>query len=111
LGCEGGQVNRNDLIADVASEAGLSKADATKAVDAVFRGIGAVLGEGGDFRMLGFGTFSVSERPASEGRNPRTGEKVHIAASKQVKFKAGSELKRLVNGGRGRGGEELNRGD
>ena len=91
-------MNRTDLVAHVSSEAALSKADATRAVDAVFRGIREALSDGGELRMAGFGTFSVSERPASEGRNPRTGEKIAIAASKQVKFKPGLELKRAVNG-------------
>ncbi len=90
-------MNKNDLIAHVADSAGLSKNDAVKAVDAVFDGIAATLKTGEEVRLVGFGTFVVSERAASEGRNPRTGEKISIAASKQPKFKAGKGLKDAVN--------------
>jgi DNA-binding protein HU-beta len=91
-------VNKNDLVASVAENTGLSKSDATKAVDAVFDAIGASLKTGDEVRLVGFGTFSVSARAASEGRNPRTGEKIKIAASKQPKFKAGKGLRDIVNG-------------
>jgi DNA-binding protein HU-beta len=90
-------VNKNDLVGAVADAAGLSKADAAKAVDAVFDGIGKSLKKGTEVRLVGFGTFSVSKRAASEGRNPRTGETIKIAASKQAKFKAGKGLKELLN--------------
>jgi DNA-binding protein HU-beta len=90
-------VNKNDLVATVAETAGLSKGDATKAVDAVFDAIAASLKAGDEVRLVGFGTFAVSTRAASEGRNPRTGEKIQIAASKQPKFKAGKGLKDAVN--------------
>jgi len=90
-------LNKNELIAQVADSAGLTKADATKAVDAVFEGITNALSKGGDVRLVGFGTFSVSQRAASTGRNPRTGETIQIAASKQPKFKAGKQLKDAVN--------------
>jgi len=89
-------VNKNELIAAVASEADLSKADATRAVDAVFESITAALKAGDEVRLVGFGTFVVSERAASTGRNPRTGEAIDIAASKQPKFKAGKGLKDAV---------------
>ena len=89
-------MNKNDLIATVAETAGLSKGDATKAVDAVFDSIAASLKQGYEVRLVGFGTFTVSTRAASEGRNPRTGEKITIAASKQPKFKAGKGLKDAV---------------
>jgi DNA-binding protein HU-beta len=89
-------VNKNDLVATVAETAGLSKGDATKAVDAVFDSIAASLKAGDEVRLVGFGTFAVSTRAASEGRNPRTGEKISIAASKQPKFKAGKGLKDAV---------------
>jgi len=89
-------VNKNDLVATVAETAGLSKGDATKAVDAVFDSIAASLKAGDEVRLVGFGTFTVSTRAASEGRNPRTGEKIAIAASKQPKFKAGKGLKDSV---------------
>jgi DNA-binding protein HU-beta len=85
------------LISQVADDAGLSKADATKAVDAVFDSISGVLSKGGEVRLVGFGTFSVAHRKATTGRNPRTGEAIQIAASKQPKFKAGKGLKDAVN--------------
>ena len=88
--------NKNDLVASVAEAAGLSKADATRAVDAVFEAITTALKDGDEVRLVGFGTFTVSERAASEGRNPRTGEKITIAASKQPKFKAGKGLKDAI---------------
>jgi len=90
-------VNKNELIAHVADSAGLSKADAGKAVDAVFDGITATLKKGDDVRLVGFGTFTVVSREASEGRNPRTGEKITIPASKQPKFKPGKTLKDDLN--------------
>jgi DNA-binding protein HU-beta len=93
----GSPVNKNDLVALVADAAGLSKIDATKAVDAVFDGIIQSLKKGEEVRLVGFGTFDVSERAASEGRNPRTGEKINIPASKQPKFKAGKTLKDALN--------------
>ncbi len=90
-------MNKTDLIDHVAESAGLSKADAGKAVEAIFDGITAALKSGDEVRLVGFGTFAVSERAASEGRNPRTGEKISIKASKQPKFKAGKGLKDSVN--------------
>ncbi len=90
-------MNKNDLVASVASDTGLSKADAAKAVDSVFDTISKVLSNGSDVRLVGFGTFSVAERRASEGRNPRTGESIKIPASRQPKFKAGKVLKNAVN--------------
>ncbi|GEO36826.1 transcriptional regulator [Skermanella aerolata] len=90
-------MNKNDLVALVADAAGLSKIDATKAVDAVFDGIIQSLKKGEEVRLVGFGTFDVSDRAASEGRNPRTGEKINIPASKQPKFKAGKILKDALN--------------
>lgn len=90
-------MNKNDLVAHVADSAGLTKNDATKAVDAVFDSITDALKGGDEVRLVGFGSFSVAERAASEGRNPRTGEKIMIAASKQPKFKAGKALKDAVN--------------
>ena len=90
-------MNKNDLVAHVADTTGLSRADATKAVDAIFEGITTSLKSGDEVRLVGFGTFLVSARAASEGRNPRTGEKIAIPASKQPKFKAGKVLKDAVN--------------
>ena len=90
-------MNKNDLVAKVAGSAGLSKADATKSVDCVFDAITSSLKGGDEVRLVGFGTFSVSQRRATEGRNPRTGERIKIPASKQPKFKAGKALKDAVN--------------
>ncbi|MBL6762060.1 MAG: HU family DNA-binding protein [PS1 clade bacterium] len=90
-------MNKNDLISQVADDAGLSKADATKAVDAVLDNIAGALGNGGEVRLVGFGTFSVTHRKATTGRNPRTGEAIQIKASNQPKFKAGKALKDAVN--------------
>jgi len=90
-------LNKNDLIAKVADSADISKADAGKAVDAVFDAVTGELAGGGDVRLVGFGTFSVAQRKATKGRNPRTGEEIDIPASKQPKFKAGKGLKDSVN--------------
>ncbi|MEM7168884.1 MAG: HU family DNA-binding protein [Pseudomonadota bacterium] len=90
-------MNKNDLVADVAERTGLSKAESAKSVDAVFDSISDSLAGGNEVRLVGFGTFSVASRAASEGRNPRTGETIQIPASKQPKFKAGKGLKDAVN--------------
>jgi DNA-binding protein HU-beta len=93
----GGSVNKNELVDAVATATELKKSEATKAVDSVFDAITAALKKGDDVRLVGFGTFSVASRAASEGRNPRTGEKIKIAASKQAKFKPGKTLKDELN--------------
>lgn len=90
-------MNKNELVAAVADNAGLSKADSAKAVDAVFDCITGTLKSGSEVRLVGFGTFMVANRAASQGRNPRTGEKIQIPASKQPKFKAGKALKDSLN--------------
>ena len=90
-------MNKQDLVAHVADSAGLSKADATKAVDSVIDGITDSLKRGSEVRLVGFGTFSVAHRAASKGRNPQTGAPINIPASKQPKFKAGKALKDSVN--------------
>lgn len=90
-------MNKNDLVAEVADTSGLSKADAAKAVDSVLDAITASLKKGLEVRLVGFGTFAVANRAASEGRNPRTGEKINIPASKRPKFTAGKALKDAVN--------------
>lgn len=90
-------MNKQDLVAKVAAEADLSKAKAAQAVDAVINAIKGSLKGGDDVRLVGFGTFSVAQRAATTGRNPRTGEPIKIPASKQPKFKAGKELKEAVN--------------
>ena len=90
-------MNKNDLVAAVAGSSRLSKADAAKAVDGVFDSITSALRSGSEVRLVGFGTFSVANRKATTGRNPRTGEAIQIAASRQPKFKAGKGLKTAVN--------------
>ncbi|MCO6391965.1 DNA-binding protein HU [Aliihoeflea aestuarii] len=90
-------MNKNELIAAVAEEASLSKADAQSAVDAVFSTISGELKKGGDVRLVGFGNFSVSRREASTGRNPQTGAEVQIPARNVPKFSAGKGLKDNVN--------------
>ena len=90
-------MNKNDLVAAVADSSGLSKTDAAKAVDGVIDAISNSLRNGSTVRLVGFGTFSVSRRAATTGRNPRTGEQINIAASNQPKFKAGKGLKASVN--------------
>jgi len=90
-------MNKQDLISTVAESSGLSKNDATKAVEGVFDAITGALKKGDEVRLVGFGTFSVSQRKASTGRNPRTGETMTIKASAQPKFKAGKGLKDAVN--------------
>jgi DNA-binding protein HU-beta len=90
-------MNKLDLVSNVADHSGLSKIDATKAVDAVVGSITGALKDGGEVRLVGFGTFSTSKRKASTGRNPRTGEPMQIPASTQAKFKAGKGLKDAVN--------------
>ena len=86
-----------ELVEAVAEKAGLTKADATRAIDATFEAITEALKQGDKVTLVGFRTFGVSERAAREGRNPRTGAPVQIAARKAVSFKAGSALKDSVN--------------
>ncbi len=90
-------MNKNDLIAAVASRAGLSKADAAKAVDGITSSITSALQGGTEVRLVGFGSFSVRHRKATMGRNPRTGERIQIAARNVAKFKSGTALKAAVN--------------
>ena len=89
-------MNKNDLVASVAEHSSLTKTDAASAVDAVFDSIKNALGKGDDVRLIGFGTFSVVNRKASTGRNPKTGEVIQVPASRQPKFKAGKPLKEAV---------------
>ena len=90
-------MNKNDLVQAVADESGLSKADAARAVDAVVAAVGKALKQGDTVSLVGFGTFLVRERAARTGRNPRTGDEIKIAASKNPVFKAGKALKDAVN--------------
>ncbi len=89
-------MNKSDLVQVVAERAGVSKAAAEKAVNAVFEGISEALEKGDKVSLVGFGTFSVSERAARVCRNPRTGEKIDVAATKVPKFKPGKALKERV---------------
>jgi DNA-binding protein HU-beta len=89
-------MNKAELIEAIAAEAGLSKADAKKAVDAFVGATASALKKGGRVSLVGFGSFSVSERAARTGRNPQTGKEIKIAAKKVVRFKAGSELSDAV---------------
>ena len=89
-------MNKQELIATVADTSGLVKGDATKAVEAVFDAISASLKKGEEVRLVGFGTFSISKRKASTGRNPRTGEPMQIKATSQPKFRPGKVLKDAV---------------
>ena len=90
-------MNKADLIELMAKEADISKAAAGRALDAFEQGVSAALVQGNSVTLMGFGTFSVSERAERPGRNPKTGEPLTIAASKAVKFKAGIPLKEAVN--------------
>jgi DNA-binding protein HU-beta len=90
-------MNKNDVVAAVADRTGMSKAAAAQAVDATFDVITAALKTGDEVKIIGFGSFNVAKRAASQGRNPRTGESIKIAASKTPKFKAGKGLKDAVN--------------
>jgi DNA-binding protein HU-beta len=90
-------VNKNDLINVVAEKTDLSKAKAAQAIDAVFGAVEDALAKGDDVRLVGFGTFSVTKLKAFEGRNPRTGATIKIAASKRAKFRPGKGLKDAVN--------------
>ena len=93
----GRDVNKNDLVAQVSADADISKSDAAKAIDAVLGSIANSLKSGQEVRLIGFGTFSVTHRRASQGRNPRTGDPIQIPASRQPKFKAGKGLKDSLN--------------
>jgi DNA-binding protein HU-beta len=85
-------MNKTELVEKIAAGAGLSKVDAKKALDATIAAIKDGLVAGEKIQLVGFGTFSVSERPAREGINPATKEKINIAAKKVAKFKPGAEL-------------------
>ena len=91
-------MNKNDLIAAVASAQGITQAQASEAVEATFSTITSALASGNEVRIPGFGVFAVSDRAARTGRNPKTGEPIQIAASKQPKLKVAKALKDAVNG-------------
>ena len=90
-------MNKTELVEKIAVGAELSKADAKKALEAAVEAIKTALVEGDKVQLIGFGTFSVNARPAREGMNLRTGEKIQIAAKKVAKFKAGAELTAALN--------------
>ena len=90
-------MNKTELIAAIAEQAEISKKDAEKALKAFVDVVTEQLKEGEKVQLVGFGTFEVSERAAREGRNPQDGSEIYIEPSKNVKFKAGKELKDKVN--------------
>ncbi len=92
-------MNQAELIAAVAERAGLTKADAGKAVEALVGTITEALTRGDEVRIAGFGSFGISERSERQGRNPQTGEAITIAASKAAKFTAAKAVKDTLNGG------------
>ncbi|MDQ6967053.1 MAG: HU family DNA-binding protein [Mariprofundaceae bacterium] len=89
-------MNKADLVNHVADAAGLTKAQAGDAVEAVLGGITSTMTGGESVSLVGFGTFSVVDRAARTARNPRTGEAIEVAASKAPKFKAGKALKDAI---------------
>ena len=89
-------MNKTELIEKMAANAGLTKVDAKKALDAATAAIQEALAAGDKVALIGFGTFSVNERPAREGINPQSKEKIKIAAKKVAKFKAGAELAKAL---------------
>ncbi len=90
-------MNKSDLVDAIATSAGLTKADSGRAVDAFVGSVTSALQGGDSVSLIGFGTFTVRDRAARMGRNPRTGAAIHIAASKNPAFKAGKALKDAVN--------------
>ena len=92
-------MTKNEFVDQVASNSGLGKGEAGKAVDAVLDTIQETLARGGEVNFTGFGKFSVADRSARQGVNPQTGEKIQIAASRVPRFSAGSALKGAVKGG------------
>ncbi len=91
-------MNKHELVSAIAQSAELSKKDAEKALAAAINAISKALAEGDKVQVVGFGTFEVRERAARQGKNPRTGEVINIAATKVPAFKAGKALKDVVNG-------------
>ena len=89
-------MTKADLVAKMANEGGITKAAAEKALAGFLKGVSDALKKGGKVTLVGFGTFGVASRAARDGRNPQTGKKIRIKASKAVKFKAGSKLKGMV---------------
>jgi DNA-binding protein HU-beta len=94
---EGNFVNKTELIDQIANDADISKASATRALDSALAAIAATLRMGGSVSLVGFGTFEVGQRAARAGRNPRTGESIKIEEAKVPKFRAGKALKDALN--------------
>lgn len=90
-------MNKSELVDAIASEAKLSKVDASKALESFVKQTTKALKSGDGLTLIGFGSFSVAKRAARNGRNPQTGKAIKIAAKKVAKFKAGAELKKTVN--------------
>ena len=90
-------MNKAELIDAMSGKSGLSKADSKRALDAFIGATSGALADGNRVALVGFGSFSVSERSARKGRNPRTGQEINIAAKRVVKFKAGAELSSGLN--------------
>ena len=90
-------MNKNELIDSMAAEAGMTKADAGKALDAFIASVTAALKKGDEIRLVGFGTFSVSKRAATTARNPRTGAEIKVAEKNVAKFKFGKSLQDALN--------------
>ncbi len=93
-------MGKPELVAEVAAAAGLTQADAKKAVDAVFDSIASALKKGEKVQIIGFGSFEVRKRKARKGVNPQTGQAITVAAAKVPAFKAGAQLKAIVAGKR-----------
>jgi DNA-binding protein HU-beta len=90
-------VNKTELIEHIAKQADISKAAATRALEALIGGVRTTLKKGGSVSLVGFGTFAVSKRAARSGRNPRTGDQIKIKAAKVPKFRPGKALKDALN--------------
>lgn len=90
-------MKKSEIIEAIANQTGLTKADVERVYNATFDLFKEELGKGNSISVAGFGTFKITERAARDGRNPQTGETIHIAASKGVNFKAGTALKEIVN--------------
>jgi DNA-binding protein HU-beta len=90
-------MNKSDLLDAMASDAGISKAQAKKALDSFTDNVSGALKKGDRISLIGFGSFSVSKRNARTGRNPQTGKEIKIAAKNVARFKAGSALDSMLN--------------
>ena len=94
-------MNKNDLIEHIAGKTGLTKAATSEAIEVLLETISTTLEKGEEVRLTGFGSFRLTERKGSEGRNPRTGEVIQIQPTKNIKFRIGSDLRERVNKRRG----------